>query len=429
MSMRVNTNSALKNDNMESPKLRRLPYPYKAAVSICNDIDETSDIEHFVKITEFLCTKRNTSLGRGLGLRISNTFFPFHPSDVSLMNGTEKTRQVIVDFIRSGLIDCMHSYGEKEGFSRRDASMVLEYLTKKDCYIETWVDHSRNVSNIGIHLTKGEGANKSSDAYHLDLTRDYGIKFYWLGSITRFPVQETNLQMRHLSCLFETRDNPWGYLREISKESCKVVLGKLGIGRFVVFGSNKLIHVCRTQDGSRIYEFIRACYHPSGVGTGATAQGLRYSISPNILDFLVDCHGISIIYTHLAKSKNVDHPFQEEDIKALRLFKTKNETGEIWIATTSELLNFLTVRDHIAVTQNFQNETLVIDIGLIHDQILGDISPNLKNIGGLTIYIPNISQIDVRLMGRTVKGVLRNPPDESGAHSISLPFSEWGYPL
>ena len=37
--------------------LRKFPYPYKAALSICSDIDGTSTVEEFLEIQEFLNTK------------------------------------------------------------------------------------------------------------------------------------------------------------------------------------------------------------------------------------------------------------------------------------------------------------------------------------------------------------------------------------
>ena len=69
-------------------QIRKFPYPYKAALAICSDIDETESIEEFLEMQEFLNTKRRTRYGTGLGLEIGNSFW-FYNQFVELKQSGE----------------------------------------------------------------------------------------------------------------------------------------------------------------------------------------------------------------------------------------------------------------------------------------------------------------------------------------------------
>ena len=48
--------------------LRKFPFPFKAAMTICSDIDETRSSDEFLEIQRFLNTRSMTSMGNGIGL-------------------------------------------------------------------------------------------------------------------------------------------------------------------------------------------------------------------------------------------------------------------------------------------------------------------------------------------------------------------------
>ena len=90
--------------------LRKLPYPYRAALSICSDIDGTDTAEKFIEIQRFLNTKAVTKMGKGVGLEIGNSFFMYERGNrFSFNSGRLKDRRVISKFIHSGILDCLHS--------------------------------------------------------------------------------------------------------------------------------------------------------------------------------------------------------------------------------------------------------------------------------------------------------------------------------
>src|SRR4030042_3229005 len=61
--------------------LRKFPYPFRAAIAICSDIDNTETLEEFLEIQRFLNTGEATSMGEGLGLEIGNSFFFYEPTE------------------------------------------------------------------------------------------------------------------------------------------------------------------------------------------------------------------------------------------------------------------------------------------------------------------------------------------------------------
>ena len=54
--------------------LRKFPYPFKAALTIASDIDETKNVDKFLEIQEFLNTKNITAMGKGVGRKLAIVF-------------------------------------------------------------------------------------------------------------------------------------------------------------------------------------------------------------------------------------------------------------------------------------------------------------------------------------------------------------------
>ena len=65
----------LARDRQTEVTLRRFPYPYRAALAICSDIDETKTAEELLEIHRFLNTTQPTSMGEGVGLEIGNSVY------------------------------------------------------------------------------------------------------------------------------------------------------------------------------------------------------------------------------------------------------------------------------------------------------------------------------------------------------------------
>ena len=169
-------------------KLRKFPYPYKAALSICSDIDETMSTEEFLGIQEFLNTKQMTDMGEGVGLELGNSFYFYNREDqFAYFAHDDCAKEVIIDLARAGYIDCLHTYGDTD--PKRDEIMrALDILYNADCKIDVWVNHYGSSNNFSKKFEymfgKCLGDDPSSDVYHADNTLNYGIKFVWVGAIS-----------------------------------------------------------------------------------------------------------------------------------------------------------------------------------------------------------------------------------------------------
>jgi len=61
--------------------LRAHPFPFKAAVAICSDLDETPNAKTYFHMSDFLNTDSQTSFGKGVDLEVGNTIYFYMPAD------------------------------------------------------------------------------------------------------------------------------------------------------------------------------------------------------------------------------------------------------------------------------------------------------------------------------------------------------------
>ena len=57
-------------DGSISAMLRKHPYPYRAMLAICSDLDETADHRLYSETVRFLNTRDSTAMGTGVGLEV-----------------------------------------------------------------------------------------------------------------------------------------------------------------------------------------------------------------------------------------------------------------------------------------------------------------------------------------------------------------------
>src|SRR6266852_4375168 len=68
--------------------LAKYPYPYRAMMTICSDLDETPDRRVYLEIARFLNTTDTTVMGPGVGLEIGNSIFFLMPGNQFSYFGT-----------------------------------------------------------------------------------------------------------------------------------------------------------------------------------------------------------------------------------------------------------------------------------------------------------------------------------------------------
>jgi len=413
--------------------LRRFPYPYKAAMAICSDIDETKTTEEFLEIQRFLNTKNATSMGEGIGLEIGNSFYFYDKGDeFSYFGDDESARRVIIDLIRAGYIDCLHSYGD--GATNRDEILrALDVLHRNNCKLDVWGNHHGAPSNFSrkFEYMFGEcrGDDPSSNVYHADVTLDYGIRFVWVGAGTRM-IGQSAPSMNALSSLFTVFD-PQYPLRtglSVAKEIRKSILGRWGDERFILHRLNELMRVTQLEDGQKVHEFIRHCNHPVSISQGATSRGLAYVISRRALECLKAVQGFMIVYTHLGKNSNCQQLIAQETQAALRNLEREYREGKIYVTTTSKLLNYCHACKYLVWSHQQEEGRIQIIIDHLDDPVFGQVHPTVQQLQGLTFYVPDSSSVDVYVRGIKLKGIQRNPADDSGVESITIPLTHLSFP-
>ena len=174
----------------QAAPLRRLAYPYRAMLAICSDLDETLDRNVYWQILRFLNMTEDTVMGPGVGLEVGNSiYFDMPPGQFACGNTDEAGRQMVRALVRSGYIDCLHSYGDL-ATTRDHAHRSLDELAKHDCRLEVWVDHGTAPTNFGQDIMRGHGDEPGHPAYHADLSAAHGIRYVWRGRVTSVTGQD-----------------------------------------------------------------------------------------------------------------------------------------------------------------------------------------------------------------------------------------------
>jgi hypothetical protein len=400
--------------------LRPFPFPYKAMMTICSDLDETPDSSLYFETARFLNTTQGTSAGTGLGLEIGNTiYFDMPDEQFAYWNTDDHGRKQIRSLIQSGHIDCFHSFGDL-ATHRDDARRALDELADHDCLIECWVDHAAAKTNFGEDIMRGEGDLRTSDAYHADLTYDYGVRFVWRGRVTSVIGQNRPRSLRGLFSI----NNPVQSARTIGTEWAKGFLAKAGNRKYSMHAGNDTIVPSRLRDGRRVYEFMRCNPFRGGVSGAATADGLGEVLTLDFLNRLVERQGVCVLYTHLGKTSQPDSVFPPRTIEALRRLSAFSERRDLLVTTTRRLLRYClaTRLVDIRLVHDDQGEVVYLDTSGIHGQGMP------ADVSGITIYVTDSDSARVVVDSVEVTDLRRNPADESGLQSVSLPWQPLCFP-
>jgi hypothetical protein len=320
-----------------------LPYPFEAMLAICSDLDETPSAETYLATSRYLNTKDTTPFGEGVGLEVGNTiYFYMNESEFAYWNTTDSTRAAIRDLIRSGHIDCFHSFGDT-ATSRSQAQETLDHLDGHGCRIRVWVDHAVARTNFGADIMQGRGDVVDDQAYHADLTLAYGVEYVWRGRVTSTQGQDAR---RSLGGIWRP-GRPGGSLVTLAKETVKVTAASLGNGQYRMHRDNDLVADVRLRDASPAVEFLRTNPHPLGVSAGDNAAGLAEVISEAFLDRLVRRRAKAIVYTHLGKRIDPCEGFCERTRTALEKLAGRMHARQVLVATTARVLDYACLRRRV----------------------------------------------------------------------------------
>jgi hypothetical protein len=388
-------------------RLRTFPYPYKAALAICSDIDETHTLEEFLEIQRFLNTKEKTSMGRGIGLEIGNSFWMYSTAAKDqftyfkgLTSEPSDSAPIIKDFIKTGHIDAMHSYGNfsKVGGFRRDmATKALHELNKHGCQVDVWIDHGDEFNaaqNIGPNHPLKLGDNPDATENHTDLTLPAGIRFLWKSDLTRIIGQDRNIGLLEVTDWWRTNSK-----------------------------SNKLIQPVVLDDGRKIYSFVRY-----GFWRKQRSVHLAEVINVSTLKKLKSRHGYMVVYTHFGANSGSEYFIPIESQEALRHLAHESREGEIYVTTTSKLLKYNLAQTRLDWTVKRKDDYLDIIINEIMDEVRGAYVPQLDELQGITFYTPNPTRTRIFIKEQQITSCIRNTADYTGQKSISIPLTSLVWP-
>lgn len=399
----------------QDARLRRFPYPYQAMLAICSDLDDTPDCQVYLDTLKYLNTTSPTAMGEGVGLEVGNSIYFDMPSNqFSYWNTDDAGRDMVRRLIRSGHIECLHSYGDL-ATTRRHAERALEELARHGCRIEVWIDHGTAPSNFGGDIMRGSGDLPGAAVYHADLTCDFGVQYVWRGRVTSVIGQNGPRSLRGIWHY----GHPIASAKTVAKEFVKGRLAHAGNRKYAMHGSNEVLRRVGLRSGHQVWEFLRANPHWGGVSCGETAGGLAAVLVEPMLRRLVEREGVCVLYTHLGKFKSYEQSFGARTRQALERLAQYMRNGKILVTTTRRLLGYCHAVRGIRAIHNSDGDWLKIDL-----------RTNMRNedLSGISFYVPEPARTRVAINGREIRDLGRNPPDHTGAASVSLRWRSLEFP-
>ncbi len=404
-------------------QMRAMPYPYRAMMAICSDLDETPDKNVYWEIMRFLNTTQETAMGPGVGLEVGNSiYFDMPPGQFAYWNTDDAGRRMVRTLIRSGHIDCLHSYGDL-ATKREHASRALDELARHDCNLGVWVDHGTAATNFGSDIMQGHGDEPGHEAYHADLTTDYGVKYICRGRVTSITGQDVPAG---LSGIFNWK-HPVKSGRTLLKEAAKRELAQKGNGKYAMHGPNETLRPTVLRDGNSVYEFIRCNPHWGGVSSCDQGGHIGEVLTEKMLNRLVRRGGTCLLYTHLGKIDNPNVPFNKEAVEAFRRLAEEFRSGRILVTTTRRLLGYRRAVREIVFSSTRDEKGLRIDLNTQPgSSVIGELSK--ADLCGLTFYVSGPDSSRVTVNGKEIPNVIHNGPDHTGRPSVSIPWPLLEFP-
>ena len=450
----MSKNSSVNGNRITQIKLRKFPYPYNAALTICSDIDGTS-LENFITIHKFLNTDHETTLGKGLNLPIGNSFWMYDRPSLTnsafsyfenLQGKQSNAAPVIRSFIQAGIIDVMHSYGNFAGmkdFSRKLALTAIEELQKYNLKINVWTNHGgiESIQNIGafswgkgdIPTHEENGTSGDLDCYHTDLLLEYGIRFYWdcHVSLTSLVGQDSPV---HFSEAYWRSPLYSGFqlkAKSIIKgyfSFADLLYYKLRRKHFVPWQpfdlQNNLIQIDQLRDGNILFKFKRYGHQKLD-----RSDHLDFLLNDKVLDHLFKKKGYLILSVCLGNLNQKQNRIvlTSNTIKNLNQVAELYHNGKIWIETTSRLLNYNFIHKYLKWSVSSSESQYYIKIeGLNPNVPTYDLSSD--DLSGLTFVCPADKEVLLFFKEQKIPAKV-HLEKEKNQQNIMIPIKRLEWPL
>jgi len=403
--------------------LRKFPFPYRAALAVSSDVDNTPSLEVYLAIMDYLNSTRQTPFGPGLGLEVGNSFWFFNatPSpQLTYFSDYGGTQTAFAphcrEFWQSGHVDILHTYGNfnEGGFQRRYAETAVEELYKRDAQLPVWVNHGTplNHQNLGPGETC-YGAVPDHPAYHMDLTKSAGCRYFWLGRMTHILGQDATKTLS-----VQTKNFVQSILMRIKYRS---------VTKDTLFDpENRLLLPAALQDDSQVYEFQRWV---NAWGEIKTLDSREFGIQlrPSYLRTLIRNEGFLIVYTHFCENLELEAGLTMMLRSNLAHLQQLYAEGQLLVTTTSRLLRFREVNAHLEYAFKPEGEGILVEIQDRLTTPVGMSDLSLNDLQGLTFYLEGPDGVQISFRGQQVLHVI-NARDHTGRRSVSIPWVPLEYP-
>ena len=398
--------------------LRPWPYPYRAALAICSDLDETPTADEYLELARFLNTGEATRFGRGVNLEVGNTiYFDMPGSQFSYWNADARARARVRAIIQSGHIDCLHSFGDLAD-TRQHAARALDELARHECALKVWIDHAVAPTNFGGDIMRGSGDVPGSPAFHADLTHAFGIEYVWRGRVTSVIGQDVERRLAGIA----SPAHPVASGITVAKEAVKGLVALGGSAKYAPHKSNLVMWQSTLRSGQPVIEFLRSNPSWAGVSVHESLDGLGEVVHERTLGRLIERQGACVLYTHLGKTAQPGRSLAPGTRRALDLIADARDTGELLVTTTRRLLDFCRAKREVSWTASTAADGLRIDISTV--------TPGFgrRALEGLTFYTEPVPRVRLVVDGRDLPGVRLNAPDETGRASVSVAWPRLQFP-
>jgi hypothetical protein len=404
--------------------IRKYPYPYAAAASITGDLDDLRTELDFVEMVRFWNTADSTAVGPGLDLELGHSFWFYDATGAcevtvfrGLTNDLSESAPLLERLLRSGHVDCLHTYGDfsRGGFRRELAEEALRYLSDRGLAVEVWVNHgwwrgSPNTQQVGP-LPEQLGDDPGTPSYHTDLLIPSGVRF-----IDRYEIVHTVGQ-----------DAP-SAPRDRAVQAIEAMRYGLSTGdwRARSIFANRLVEPRTLGDGQGVYSFKRFIGKRRGL-EAAGGPELAVALAGPVLDELRAKGGSMLVYTHPWRSPG-SSLVSPEAASALRGLAREHHEGRILVTTTRKLLRYNVAWRWLDWTVRTDRGPLDVVIRDIDDPVTGRRAPSPGELEGITFYTPEPTRTRVILPDGSTPTLDRNPPDQSGVASVTIPWKRLGPP-
>jgi len=420
---------------MSRPRLLRFPAPYRAALAISNDTDDLRNPSGWWEFLRFLNTQQTTSLGPGLGMEVGDAFWfysdHFDEQPGAYFKGLTDEPSPFAPLIgalgRAGYLDTLHTYGNFSrhgGFRREHAQVAAKTLQHEGFAPRVWVNHggAHDFQNLGSGCgdvpENPEARGAPAPEYHLDITRQMGFRYAWVGDLTGTPGQSRALGVGDwLHPASPVRREAAGHVaRGLSRRlGYRHILESLPNYGML---QNALITPRRMRDGSVMQTFVRY-----GDFDRSTFADLGWLLREYMLDTLENTQGISIVFVHW--SRHPGEGFRDlppEGLEGLARLARRVHDRRIWVTTTARLLAYWEARSALEVRYSPEGENDVLHLmlrSLPDGRVL-----DAQDLAGISFQVPDAARTRVLMHGITL------PFERSSEHAnvLWMPWKPLAFP-